>query len=305
MKQTMESILFGFREILTWHIMKYALITGLVVMGLWISFGLLFWESLNALSLMLIDFLPLNLMISDGAWMLSTFIWLMVVLLTFALIYIFLGNFILTKISKKNYGSFSYILMILSAFFWLFIWYMNGDMINQTIRDFLKTLPYTTVENGLAYLFTIYIIYNAIVISMLFIVNIFNKPLIQHLSSKHYDGELKQHHTLQAFRYTLKDTFLFMIISLVAFPILFIPIINFIAQIILWMWLTKDTLQYNTASLVFDEVKKEKLKKYQVDVWFISFVTVLFNFIPIFNIFAPFFGEISMFHYWKKIQQEG
>ena len=96
MKQTMESILFGFREILTWHIMKYALITGLVVMGLWISFGLLFWESLNALSLMLIDFLPLNLMISDGAWMLSTFIWLMVVLLTFALIYIFLGNFILT-----------------------------------------------------------------------------------------------------------------------------------------------------------------------------------------------------------------
>jgi len=305
MKQTIESILFGFREILTWHTMKYALITGLVVMGLWISLGLLFWESLSSLSLMLIDFLPLNLMISDGAWMLSTFIWLMVVLLTFALIYIFLGNFILTKISQNKYGSFSYILMILSTCFWLLIWYMNDAMINETIRDFLKTLPYTTVEHGLAYLFTIYIIYNAIVISMLFIVNIFNKPLIQHLSSKHYDGELEQHHTLQAFRYTLKDTFLFIIISLLAFPILFIPIINFIAQIILWMWLTKDTLQYNTASLVFDEVNKKELKKYQVDIWFISFITVLFNFIPIFNIFAPFFGEISMFHYWKKIQQEG
>jgi hypothetical protein len=304
MKQTIESILFGFREILTWHTMKYALITGLLVMSLWISLGVLFWESLSSLSMTLIGFLPLNLMISDGTWMLSTFIWLMVVLLSFALIYIFLGNFILTKISKNKYGSFSYILMVISALFWILIWYLNGDMINQEITNFLKTLPYTTVEYGLAYLFTIYIIYNAIVISMLFIVNIFNKPLIQHLSTKHYDGELEQHHTLQAFRYTLKDTLLFITISLFAFPLLFIPIVNFIAQITLWMWLTKDTLQYNTASLVFDEVKNEELKKYRVDVWFISFVTVLFNFIPIFNIFAPFFGEISMFHYWKKIQEE-
>ena len=305
MKRTIESIMFGFREILTWHIMKYALISGLFVMGIWIGLGLLFWDSLSSLSMTLIGFLPLDLMISDGTWMLSTFVWLMLVLLTFAVIYIFLGNFILTKISKEKYGSFSYVLMVLSALFWMFVWYLNSDFIHAKITAFLKTLPYTTVEHGLAYLFTIYIIYNAIVISMLFMVNIFNKSLIGHLSSKHYDGALEQHHTLQAFRYTLKDTFLFVGISLLAFPILFIPVLNFITQIALWMWLTKDTLQYNTASLVFDEVKEEELKKYKIDIWSISFVTVLFNFIPLFNIFAPFFGEISMFHYWKKIQKEG
>ncbi len=305
MKRSIESMMFGFREIFTWHTMKYALITGLIVMGIWIGLGFLFWDSLNAISMTLIGFLPLDMMISDGAWMMSTFIWLIMVLLTFAFVYIFLGNFVLTKISKEKYGLFSLQLILGSALFWMLIGWFNSTLIHTNVVSFLKTLPYTTVEHGLAYLFTIYIIYNAIVIFMLFMVNIFNKPLIRHLSTKHYDGELKQHHTVQAFAYTLKDTMLFIVISLLAFPLLFIPIVNFIVQVGLWMWLTKDTLQYNTASLVFEEVKDEELKKHQKDIWFISFVTVLFNFVPIFNIFAPFFGEISMFHYWKQIQQKG
>jgi len=102
----------------------------------------------------------------------------------------------------------------------------------------------------------------------------------------------------------IKDTVIFTIISLIAFPLLFIPFLNFVVQIALWMWLTKDTLQYDSASLAFQNVEVYKLKTHRIAIWFISFVTVLFNFIPIFNIFAPFFGEISMFHYWKKIQKE-
>jgi hypothetical protein len=305
MKQIIESMMFGFREILTWDTMRYTLTLGLLVMGIWIGLGWFFWDFLNTLSMTLIGFLPLEMMISDGTWMMSTFIWLMVVLLTFALIYIFLGNLILTKIAKDKYASFSLIIMLLSTFSWMLIWYLNGNLIHEKITAFLKTLPYTTVEHGLAYLFTLYIIYNAIVISMLFVANLFNKPLIQQISTKHYEGELEQHNTLKAFRYTVKDTFLFIGISLLAFPLLFIPVLNFITQIALWMWLTKDTLQYNTASLVFKEVKKEELDKHRRDIWLISFITVLFNFIPIFNIFAPFFGEISMFHYWKQIQQKG
>lgn len=305
MRRTIESIMFGFREILTWHTMKYALVIGLFVMAVWIGLGLLFWESLSALSMTLIGFLPLDLMILDGTWMMSTFIWLILVLLTYAVVYVFLGNFILSKIAKDKYASFSLILMFMSASFWLLTWYMNNDLIHSKISVFLKTLPYTTVEHGLAYLFTIYIIYNAIVISMLFIVNLFNKPLIQHLAYKHYDGTLEEHHTLKAFTYTLKDAMLFIGISLLAFPLLFIPVVNFIVQILLWIWLTKDTLQYNTASLVFKEVDEEELEKHKKDIWFISFVSILFNFIPIFNIFAPFFGELSMFHYWKQLQQKG
>jgi hypothetical protein len=90
MKRTIESIMFGFREIFTWNTMRYALIVGLLVMAIWIGLGVLFWDSLNGVSLSLIGFLPLDMMIADGTWMMSTFIWLIMVLLTFAFIYIFL-----------------------------------------------------------------------------------------------------------------------------------------------------------------------------------------------------------------------
>ncbi len=304
MKATLESIIFGFHEILTWHIIKYALISGLIVISIWIGLGVSIWDSLVSISMSFIGLLPLNMMISDGATILSMFIWLMVVFLTFALVYMFFGNFILSKVSKEKYSAVSLLLMILSAIFWIVIWAVNQDIFHDKIALFLKTLPYTTVEHSLAYLLAGYIIYNAIIISMLFVVNLFNKPLIEHLSTKHYSANVQQHNKLKSFKYTLKDTIIFVIISLLAFPLLFVPFINFVVQIGLWMWLTKDTIQYNTASLVFKEIDKSLLKKHRVDVWFISFITVFFNLIPIFNIFAPFFGEITMFHYWKKIEKE-
>ena len=304
-KATIESIMFGFREILTWHTMKYALLSGLVVISIWTGIGLVLWQTLVHISKWLIGFLPLNMMISDGAWMLTTFIWLLVVFATFAFAHIFLGNFILAKISKEKYASFSVMLLSSSAIFWFTIWFINSEFIHEQIANFLKTLPYSTVEHGLSYLFAGYILYNAVVISMLFMVNLFNRPLIKHLATKHYDDEILEHHAFKSFGYTLKDTIVFVFISLIAFPLLFIPIINIVVQITLWIWLTKDTLQYNTASLAFHELQEETFKKHRKEIWSISFVTVLFNFVPIFNIFAPFFGEISMFHYWKQIQQKG
>lgn len=297
--------MFGFREILTWNTMKYALISGLLVMAIWTGIGLMVWSSLVHLSEWLIGLLPLNMLIADGASMMSTFIWVLIVFLSFALIYIFFGNFILSKVSREKYASFSLMLMLGLALFWLVMWFVNGEMIHDKLEGFLKTLPYSTVEHGLAYLFAGYLLYNGVVISMLFMVNIFNRPLIKHLSTKHYDGELSTNHGFNAFGYTFKDTVIFVVVSLMVFPLFFIPFVNLLSQIALWMWLTKDTLQYNTASLVFDEVNEAQFKSHRSSIWFISFVTVLFNFIPIFNIFAPFFGEISMFHYWKQIQQKG
>jgi len=61
----------------------------------------------------------------------------------------------------------------------------------------------------------------------------------------------------------------------------------------------KDTFRYDAASLLFEKVDKKRIKEHSFGTWVISFVTALFNFIPIFNIFGPFFGEISMFHFLK------
>jgi len=305
MKNSLESIIFGFKEILKWNTMKYALVSGFIVTAIWVLIGMFFWDGMVSISSSILGMVPFSMLRSDGAWMLSTFVWLQVVLLTFAIIYAFFGNSILNKVSKERYISLSLVIAIGSAIFWAVVWFLEGSYIYEQFVKLLTWLPFETVEKGIGYLFAIYIIYNGIVITMLFMTSIFSKPLIKHIEAETFaQDEVARDHTFKSFGYTIKDTVIFTIISLIAFPLLFIPFLNFAIQIGLWMWLTKDTLQYDSASLAFENVEPKELKVHRIAIWFISFMTVLFNFIPIFNIFAPFFGEISMFHYWKKIQKE-
>ena len=108
-------------------------------------------------------------------------------------------------------------------------------------------------------------------------------------------------HIFSSLGYTIKDSLLYILLSIIAFPLLFIPLINIFTQIALWMWLTKDTVSYDALSLSVEKVDKADIKTHRTAVWFISFVSTLFNFVPILNLFGPYFGEIAMFHYFKSL----
>jgi len=304
MKNTMKAILFGFKEILTWNTMKHALISGILVSILWVGIGFLLWDHLIALSSRILELVPFSMVRSNGAWMLSTFLWLQLVLLTFALIFAFFGNFILRNVSKEKYTSFSILVAMGSAVFWAIIWLFKGDYIYHQFLQLLTWLPFETVEKGIAFLIGFYFIYNAIVVSMVFMTSLFSEPLIASIEKKHFkEDEVVRDHVFSSISYTIKDSFIFIVVSLLVFPLLFIPVINIVVQIALWMWLIKDTMSYDAAALVYEKVEKEEIGQHRFAIWMISFITVLFNFIPVFNIFGPFFGEISIFHYLKSIKK--
>jgi len=234
----------------------------------------------------------------------STFLWFQLVLITFAIIYAFFGNIILKKVSKERYSSFSFITVAISALFWSIVWLIAGDSIYQEFLKLLNLLPFETIEKGIATLIGLYIIYNAIIVTMLFIASIFSEPLIKSIREKHFgEDDIVKENTFASIRYTIKDTLIFLALSVVAFPLLFIPVINLLVQIALWIWLVKDTLSFDALSMVSKDIEKNLIKEHKVGVYFISFVTVLFNFLPIFNIFGPFFGEIAMYHYFKNIKK--
>jgi len=301
LKEVFASIQFGLKEVFTWHTMKYVLVSGFLVMALWVGIGLFVWEPLVKMSQWFIGFLPLNMILSDGAFMLSAFLWFLLSLLSTTFIYLFFGNFLMNKVAKERYTRFSLILLGVNTLFWGVIWWLNREMIHQEMASFLKTLPYTTVEEGLALLFAGYILYNGVIVTLLFVVNLLNRPLLTHLATRHYDEACLAHHSWGAFGYTLKDTLLFLGISLLLFPLLFVPFINVVVQIALWVWLSKDTIQYNTASLVFENPQEVLQKGKHKEIWLISTMAVLFNFIPFLNIFSPFFAEVTLFHYWKQL----
>jgi hypothetical protein len=304
MKNVMNSMIFGFKEILTWNTMKFALISAIVVSIFWGFVGYMLWDQMILLSSSIIDLVPFSMIRSNGAWMLSTFLWFQLVIITFALIFAFFGNFILRSVSKEKYTSFSILVLIGSSLFWGVVWLFKGDYFYHEFLRLLTWLPFETVEKGIAFLIAFYFIYNAIIISTLFITSLFSEPLIASVEKRHFaQEEVVRDNVFGIVRYTLKDTLLYLLASIVAFPLLFIPVVNIFVQIVLWNYLVKDTLSYSAASLVYNKVEIDEVKSHKLSLGVISFVSVIFNFIPIFNFFGPFFGEISMYHYLKSLKK--
>ncbi len=298
-----ESIVFGFKEILNWHVLKYILFAGTVVTLIWIGIGAAMWDGLVALGAKVTELVPFSLVRSNGAWMLSTFLWLQLTLITFALVYAFFGNLIMQKVDRKSYTTFSLTTLAGSAIFWGVVWFAAGDKIYDAFVRLLTWLPFETVEKGLAYLIGLYIVYNGIVVTMLFVASAFSKPMAEAIEIREFaEDDVVRDNTFKTLRYTLKDTLLFAVVSIVLFPLLFVPVLNIFVQLALWVWLSKDTMSYDALALTHKEVTPDLKKRYRGAIWTITIVTVLFYLVPVLNLFGPFFGILALFYYFKHAQ---
>jgi hypothetical protein len=304
MRNTLHALIVAFSEILKWDTIKIVLLSGIVVTALWAGIGWMIWDHLIALSAKILEFVPFSMIRANGAWMLSAFLWFQLVLVTFALIYAFFGNLILRLVSKDKYSAITFLTVFLSALFWAIVWFFAGDYIYDQFLQLMTWLPFETIEKGLAFMIALYLIYNAIIVTMLFVASLFSEPIIKMVEKRHFaEEEIVKENIFASLRYTIKDTAIFVALSVIAFPLLFVPVVNLLVQVTLWVWLTKDTISYDALSLVYRKPDRSLIKAHRFSVFFIIFVTVLFNFIPVFNLFGPFFGEIAMFHYFKSLKK--
>jgi len=305
MQDIAESIIFGFKEILNYHTMKLVLLIGVVVTGVWSLVGYILWDALVGVSSSIIDMVPFSMIRANSAWMLSSLLWFIVVIVTFALILIFFGNTILEKISKEKYSSFSLGIAFSSAVFWAFIWFLNTGVIHTKLVQLMNWLPFQTVEDTLAYLLAFYFVYSGIIVTMLLATSFFSEKFLTNISKKHFPYDrLLEEDEVETSRNRTKDVLIYAIVSLVAFPLLFVPVINFIIQIVLWVWLIKDTFVLDSAALLVKKEQRAKLSEHKTAFFFIGVITALFNFLPVFNLFGPFFGELSMFYYIRLVKKE-
>ncbi|WP_148218528.1 EI24 domain-containing protein [Sulfurimonas autotrophica] len=305
MQNILEAIFFGFSGILNYKTMKLALAIGAVVTIIWSVIGYFVWDDLVSFAAYFIDLVPFSMLRANGAWILSSFLWFSLVLVTFALVLAFFGNMILERVSKEKYSSFSLLVVFVSAAFWSLIWFFKGSYIHVQFLKLLNWLPFETVEASLSYLMGLYFIYSAIIVTMLLVTSFFSQTLLEDIRDKNFPYEpLLEEDEVKVSENRLLDILIYAIISIIAFPLLFIPILNFVLQLGLWIWLIKDTFVNDSAALVIPKEKRAKLSEYKGGFLTISVVTSLFNFLPVFNIFGPFFGEIAMFYYLKGIQKE-
>ena len=302
MTQVIQALTGAFASMLRWPVLKRVLTVGIPVTLLWGLIGWGLWDSLVALGAHILEYVPFSMVRSNGAWMLSSFLWLQVVLVTFALIYAFFGTPILRHGDRDRFGAYALYILGGSALFWAAVWLVEGDTIYRQFLKLLTWLPFETVEKGIAFLIAFYILYNGIVVTMLFVTSVCSEPLIHAVVREEPEmGTVHTRHILSSIGYTLRDTGIFLLLSLLAFPLLFVPLLNILVQAALWMWLAKDTLSHDAAALASDQTDPALFRTHRTALWVISLVSSLLIFVPFLNLFAPYLGEIAMFRYFSAL----
>lgn len=294
-----ESITFGFNAISKWKIAKIALISGLLTSVILVIFGVIFWNPLISFVGFMLELVPFFLVRSNGAEIVSIFIWMQVVLITFALIVVLTGAFLFKKMNQREYVYLYITSLIGSIAFWALIWFFKGDYLHAELLKFLNWIPFETIDKSISFMIACLIIYNLIIVFSLFVASILSQKVLFEINREYFDDDVIYSRVMNIFKYTIKDTSIFVLLSVVLFPLFFIPVLNWIVQVGLWTYLVRNTMRYDVGTLLFNDKYEVKLKNANKAIWSISFVSAIFNFIPFINFFGPFFGEISMFHYLK------
>lgn len=304
MQDFLDSIEFAYTQISKRYIMKYIVAIGAVVSIVWIFVGFFFWNGIIHISTSLVELVPFSFIKTNGAIFFSTFLYMQVVLITFAVLHAFIMNLYMQKDSETKSGFVTLSLVTGSAFFWALVWFMNAGTIHTQLEKLFTWLPFETVEIAIAYLLGFYFIYNMIIVTMTMVASFYAPQFLMRVREREcpYDNVYENEKSILG--YTLRDGAVFVAASLLAFPLLFIPFVNFIAQIALWIWLAKDTLFFDAASMLYKDPKKRDFKSYAPAIWSITMVGAFFNFIPVINLFGPFFSEIAMCYYLKLKRDE-
>ena len=305
MQDFIDALLFAYKQITRRYIMRYIVAIGVVVTVVWAVIGFVFWDGIIAVSTSLVELVPFSFIRSNGAVFLSTFLYMQVVLLSFAVVHAFLMNLYLDDDQKERSGWITLTLVVGSALFWAVVWFFNAATIHTQLEKILTWLPFETVEVAIAYLLGFYLLYNMVVISMTMAASIYSPKFLARVREHEcpYDP-IYEERGFFVFRHTVRDAALFFGVSLLAFPLLFVPFVNFVIQIALWVWLAKDTLFFDAATLLFKNPKKSDFAEYKWAIWGIACTGSFFNFVPVINIFGPFFSEIAMFYYLKQKREE-
>ncbi len=298
MKRIFEGFFVALDEIWRWKTILTILIAAGVSTALWALIGLLFWPHLIAFTDKMIDWLPYAMLRSNGAWMLSTFIWLQAIMLTVAVLSLMLSVSFYRELPKEKHTKAAVLTLVLVTAFWTIVWFFKGETVYAWVLHWFNTLPFDTVENAVSAMLVLYMLYNGVIITMVFFASLYSPVLLRRVRERHFPFEsIHPEAQMRSVGYTIRDTFYFIVGSAVLLPVLFIPVLNVFVQILLWIWLVKDTFTYDVAALFYSPNEIKKIKKRNGFLWLIAGITALFNFFPLINFAGPFIGEIMMFYY--------
>jgi hypothetical protein len=292
-------LLRSLRDLLRWVVLREVLITGIPLLLLWIVLASLSWERLLAITTEVIGWIPFSIVRADGAMFILFFVWAIAVLVSFSFITAIIAPLFFKRI-RKSYYYYSFISLLLLSAGWGWLFIANWQLFKSAVADkLLLWLPFQTVAEGSAWLLNFYLFYSLYILSLYLVLALYRKDFLYEIKELEYPEMEWSDEKIGARRsfIALRDASAYIVLSIALFPLLFVPFVNILIQLFLWAWLYRDANFIGTCRLICSEREFAELKEHRFTIWSIAFFASILNFIPIINMFTPFFAQIMAFHW--------
>ena len=274
--------------------------TGAAMTLLWFVLGWLSWPVLYGISTNIMSLLPFKMLKSDGAYIFISIVWLLGTLVTFSLMMMLFGELFARNIEEKGHNRFLPLMIAGISLVWAFIVYFGFDTLYSAFEHIIRSLPFNYTDNSVAAVMSVYLLYSGLVVTMAALASLRSKYILENLRVEQYPSEKLLGSAGKTFKSTTRIILIFSGVSLLTFPLLFIPALNIIIQFSLWIWLYKSMFSKDVCELYCDEESQTGEKIHRWEFWAVSSISSVMSFIPFINFFAPYFAEIAMFHFVMK-----
>lgn len=178
----------------------------------------------------------------------------------------------------------------------VFVWYF-WDGLSSFIASYLSWIPWEWLQTSGAKVITFALAYMIFIIIVSLLTSLYSEKLLIKLAKKHYPqvpvvGSVD---IMTSIVSTLKASAVFLILFLIAIPLLFIPVLGQVVMLYLWSVLIKEPTSYDVGSLFISDKKSIKSKAQKTRI--LAMIASLFNYVPVMNVFAPVFAQILFLHH--------
>lgn len=152
----------------------------------------------------------------------------------------------------------------LAALFWAAIFYLFHAQIDAALEKLLESIPFISVEwarNALEWVGGIFIYYELLIITAVMIVGLIADTVVGMVNARSYQLEKTGFGSLMgSMLISLRSNLYFLLLFVLFLPTLFIPGVNIIVHLFLWLVLIRMPLFYDSVAMIANREEYQILR---------------------------------------------
>ncbi len=153
----------------------------------------------------------------------------------------------------------------LAAIFWAVVFYLFWNQIDLLLGKLLESIPFISVEwakSTLELVGGVFVYYELLIITAVMVVGLIADKVVNGINARGYQLSKQGFGSLRgSMLISLRSNLFFLILFIILLPTLFIPVVNIVVHVFLWVVLIRAPLFYDSIATIASRDEFRQLKK--------------------------------------------